>query len=153
MNDAAYQPAWGQGVTMSPLALCRYIATIANDGIMMKPRYCSIDSIQVYKQLLSNDEAELLKECMRGQAEGKFGEYSSYIGGKTGTPNRADPSKKSGKSNDALYAFFIDADITTAKHSIACVIRLERVNANSKLALKMAQEVVIPVLKEKGYIF
>lgn len=153
MNDAEYQPAWGQGqVIMSPLSLCRYVAAIANDGVMMSPRYSSEDSVKVYRQLLSADEARLLQDCMKGQAADKFGEYSSHIGGKTGTPNRVDRSKAGGISNDALYAFFIDADGTAAGNPLAVVVRLERVNANSKLAMQMVREVVLPMLKEKGYI-
>ena len=152
--DAEYQPAWGQGkVNMTPLALCRYVAACANDGAMMYPRYEVSDSIYVHKQLMSAEEAQILQKCMKAQAEGRFCEISAHIGGKTGTPSRTDRSKGiNGKSNDALYCFFVDAQGTTSGHPISVVIRLERVNDYSKLAIQMAAEVVIPVLQEKGYI-
>lgn len=152
--DAEFQPAWGQGmVSMTPLALCRYVAACAQGGTMMYPRYEAGDSVRVYRQLMSAEEAQVLQYCMKGQAAGRFGEISTHIGGKTGTPSRADRSKgMNGKSNDALYCFFVDAEGTTSGHPIAVVIRLERVNDYSRLAIRMADEVVIPVLKEKGYI-
>lgn len=151
--DAEYQPAWGQGdISMTPISLCRYVAAVANGGKMMRPRYVSNDTIAVFRQLLSEDEAQVLQECMKGQAAGRFGELSSHIGGKTGTPTRTDKASTSGKSNDALYAFFVDASASANSHPIAVVIRMERVNDYSRLALKMAHDVVIPVLREQGYI-
>ena len=151
--DSEYQPAWGQGeVSMSPLALCRYVAAVANDGVMMYPRYEASDSILAYKTLLTPEEAYVLQDCMKGQAVGRFGELSAHIGGKTGTPTRVDRSKKSRKCNDALYCFFVDGEGTASGHPIAVVVRLERVNDYSRLALKMTDEVVVPVLQEKGYI-
>jgi len=151
--DAEYQPAWGQGeLTMTPISICRLVATIANDGKMMCPRYEASDSVKVYRDMFSAEEARLLQNCMKKQAEGRFGENSIHIGGKTGTPTRTDRAKRSGKSNDALYCFFIEGEGTTSGHPLAVVVRLERVNDYSRLAIAMTNEVVIPVLKEKGYI-
>ena len=151
--DAEFQPSWGQGeVSMTPLSLCRYVAAVANDGVMMYPRYKDIDSTFVYKQLFSADEARVLQECMKAQAAGRFGDFSTHIGGKTGTPTRTDRTKSNRKSNDALYCFFVDSEGTTSGHPIAVVIRMERVNDYSRLAMRMAREVVLPVLKEGGYI-
>lgn len=151
--DAEYQPTWGQGkLAMSPLALCRYVGAVAQNGTMMYPRYVASDPIVEYRQLLSPDEARVLQSCMKAQAEGRFGNFSSHIFGKTGTPNRVDKSKRSGKSNDALYCFYVDAEGTTNGHPLAVVVRLERVNDYSRLAMQMTREVVLPVLREKGYI-
>ena len=154
LRDAEYQPAWGQGeLTMTPLALCRYVAACANGGGMMYPRYQSRDSVHLYRQLMSTEEAEVLQNCMKGQADGRFGDISRHIGGKTGTPGRADRAKgRNGQSNDALYCFFVDKEGAASGHPLAVVIRLERVNDYSRLAVKMANEVVIPVLREKGYL-
>lgn len=152
--DSEYQPAWGQGeVSMTPLALCRYVAACANNGKMMYPRYEFGDSVRLYQQLLSTEEAQVMQDCMKGQAAGRFGNISEHIGGKTGTPSRSDRSKPNGKSNDALYCFFVDAEGTTEGHPLAIVIRIERVNDYSRLAIQMAEEVVIPALREKGYIY
>lgn len=155
LNDAEYQPSWGQGVlSVSPIALCRYVAAVANDGVMAYPRYIVTDSVKVFKRLFSPEEAHVLQDCMRAQAAGRFGEFSSHISGKTGTPSRTDLSKgKNGKSNDALYCFFVDGDGSTSGKPLAVVIRLERVDGNSKIAMKMANDVVIPVLRDHGYIF
>lgn len=151
--DSEYQPSWGQGeLTMTPISLCRFVATVANDGKMMYPRYEGSDSVYVYEEMFSADEARLLQNCMKKQAAGRFGEYSINIGGKTGTPTRTDKAKPSGKSNDALYCFFIEGEATISGSPLAVVVRLERVNDYSRLAIAMANEVVIPVLKEKGYI-
>lgn len=152
--DAEYQPSWGQGeVSMSPLSMARYLGAIAMNGEMYYPRYCEADSVKVYRRLMSAEEAHVLQSCMKGQAAGRFGELSAYIGGKTGTPSRTDPSKgRHGSTNDAIYGFFIDGGATTAGHPLAIVIRLERVNDYSRLAIQMAKEVVIPVLRENGYL-
>ena len=152
--DGEYQPAWGEGqVSMTPLALCRYIAAIANDGKMMYPRYKTSDSVFVYKQLLSEENAKVLQDCMKGQAEGRFGEISNQIYGKTGTPTRTDRAKgRDGRSNDAIYCLFADAAATTGGHPLAIVIRLERTNDYSRIAMQMTREVVLPVLREKGYL-
>ena len=151
--DAEYQPAWGQGnISMTPVSLCRYVAAIANGGRMMRPRYVSTDTIAEYKQLLSLDEALILQDCMKGQAAGRFGELSSHIGGKTGTPTRADKASSQGKSNDAIYAFFIDETATVSGHPLAIVVRMERVNDYSRLVIQMTRDVIIPVLREQGYI-
>ena len=152
--DSEYQPAWGQGeVSMTPLALCNYVAACANNGKMMYPRYESGDSIRLYKQLLSTEEAQVIQDCMKGQAEGRFGDISEHIGGKSGTPSRSDRGNPTGKSNDALYCFFVDGGGTTSGHPLSIVIRLERVNDYSRLAMQMAEEVVIPALRKNGYIF
>lgn len=152
--DSEYQPSWGQGeVSLSPIALCRYVAAVANDGIMAYPRYVATDSARVFKRLMSPEEAHILQDCMKAQAAGRFGEISSHIGGKTGTPNRTDLSKgKRGKSNDALYCFYVDGNETTSGKPLAVVVRLERVNDFSRIAVKMSNDVVIPVLREHGYI-
>lgn len=149
LNNAEYQPAWGQNVTMTPLSLCRYVAAIANDGKMMAPRYNTSDSVSVHKQIMNKEEARILQDCMKAQSAGRFG---SHIGGKTGTPSRTDRTKATGQSNDALYCFFVDAAGTPSEHPLAVVIRLERVNDYSRIAMQMANDVVLPVLREKGYI-
>ena len=134
---------------MTPLSLCRYVAAIANDGKMMAPRDHISDSVSVHKQIMNKEEARILQDCMKAQSAGRFG---SHIGGKTGTPSRTDRTKATGQSNDALYCFFVDAAGTPSEHPLAVVIRLERVNDYSRIAMQMANDVVLPVLREKGYI-
>lgn len=151
LNDAEYQPAWGQGeVVMTPLAICRYISAVVNGGVLMTPRYVTKDSVKVFKQLLTTEEACVLQDCMRFQAAGRFGDFSEHIGGKTGTPSRS--NGHGGVTNDAIYTFFIDADGTTSGTPLVVTIRLERVMTYSKIAIQLANEVVLPTLKEKGYI-
>ena len=152
LNDWEYQPSWGMGqLEMTPLSLARYVAAIANDGKMMQPRYMASDSVKVYKELFTEEEAHILQTCMKGQAAGKFGEMSKYMAGKTGTPERVS-SRSGATTNDALYCFYIESAGTMAGHPLSVVIRLERVNGNSGLAMQMAREVVLPILKENGYI-
>ena len=153
LNDAEYQPAWGQGaVTLSPIALCRYVAAVANDGRMMYPRYTASDTTYVYKQLLSPEEAHVLQNCMKAQAAGRFGSLDGHIYGKTGTPSRADRASRKGQTNDALYCFFVDGDATTSSHPIAVTVRMERVNDYSRIAMRLTNDVVLPTLRKNNYI-
>ncbi len=104
-RDASYgeqmTTAIGQGETlMTPLHMAMIAATVANDGIMMKP-YC-IDHVQTcdgdlvsstrpsrYKRLMTEEEARILTEYMRETVvSGTATELSWYnftAAGKTGS--------------------------------------------------------------------
>lgn len=148
--DAEYQESWGQGrLSGTPLALARYLGSIGHGGALMRPKYRLSDTTYVMEKLMSRESAATLARCMRAQAGNRFAAYTDQIGGKTGTPVRSDRMSPSGLKNDAWYGFiFIGAN----GHPYAGVVRLERVNANSRLAMEFTEKVFLPVLKECGYL-
>lgn len=129
-------------------------------------------------RLLGSGENELLKSYMQEESiiktKPKSFKMANGIGGKTGTPERAldvnkrsvkvNPSKiktyrrktrngyeitKVGKMNDAWYIFFVES--ATEKAPLAVAVRLERSVIGSSLAVRFADEVILPVLERNGY--
>lgn len=148
--DSEYQESWGQGqLTCTPLALARYMGAVGNEGILMRPRYTTFESTVALDTLMSKDEAHALFSCMKNQAAGRFAELGVEIGGKTGTPVRVDKQSCSGLCNDAWYAFVVKG---TNGHPYSVVVRLERVHANSSLAMDFSKQIIFPVLSECDYI-
>lgn len=100
--------SFGQRFTVSPLQLITAISSIANDGILMKPRIVkqiinsntgaitSVEPEQV-RQVLSSHTSEKLKSMLESVVTvgtGKYAAVEGYsIGGKTGTsePSPSDP--------------------------------------------------------------
>ncbi len=147
--DAEYQETWGQGqLTCTPLALARYLGAVGNNGILMSPKYTTFEPTTVLDTLMSKGEADALFSCMKHQAAGRFAEFGVEIGGKTGTPVRVDRQSRSGLCNDAWYAFVVKVN----GHPYSVVVRLERVHANSSLAMDFAKQIILPVLSECNYL-
>ena len=142
------QTVIGQGETLvTPMHMCMVISSIANDGILMKPKMVSqiIDkngkvvedfSIKEYKELFTKDEADILKQYLRAVVEN--GTASSlnrddlYIYGKTGTAQVG----TEGKAN-SWFVGVIEKDDN--KYAIAVVI--ENVDDNTAPAVSVTKEI------------
>lgn len=150
-SDTAFMKAQtviGQGETLvTPMHMCMVISSIANDGILMKPKMVSqiIDkngkvvedfSIKEYKELFTKDEADILKQYLRAVVEN--GTASSlnrddlYIYGKTGTAQVG----TEGKAN-SWFVGVIEKDDN--KYAIAVVI--ENVDDNTAPAVSVTKEI------------
>jgi len=145
--------AWGQGeLIATPASVARLASAIANQGRLVPNRYVLKlnDSTVNSKegQALAKDPAyaALLKQYMIEQSAGKAGLFGLSVAGKTGTPERM---VKGRKVNDGWYVFFAP-DTHTAGYTVTC-IRIEATKGSSD-AVKLAGEVVIPLLVQKGYI-
>jgi cell division protein FtsW (lipid II flippase) len=144
--------AWGQGELVStPAAVARLASAIANNGQLVPNRYVlKLNDSAVKNQkgiALAKDPAyaNLLKQYMIAQSAGKAGMFGLSVAGKTGTPERMLRGKK---VNDGWYVFF--APDTDKGYTVTC-IRIEATKGSSE-AVKLAADVVIPLLVQKGYL-
>ena len=132
-------------------------------------------------QLLDPICANILRDYMFAEAANQRTrqkgavDLPSYVGGKTGTPERGyfERSKQTyskklkkditlyyhenskewktyqPKKNDGWYMFFVEGDET--HHSLAVVVRMER-TSGSGAAVRLTDAVVLDVLAQNGYI-
>lgn len=148
--DCEYQEVWGQGqLTCTPLALARYLGAVGNNGLLMTPKYAFSEPTAALDTLMSKKEASALFSCMKNQAAGRFDEFGVEIGGKTGTPVRVDRQSRTVRCNDAWYSCVVKGK---NGHPYSVVVRMERVNANSLLAIDFTKQIILPVLSECDYL-
>lgn len=158
--------SWGQGTMVAtPLAMARVVSIVANGGKMPVTRYAYNDESEVQLvEVISEDEAEKLKEFLQFTAAEHDRFADRNIGGKTGTPERnwTDARNVSHQHyNDGWYICYLD---NTNNHSaveesnnnhndaIAVAIRIERLgNGYSNHAVNIMKKVVIPQLRELNY--
>lgn len=152
--------AWGQGqLTSTPLSMARMAGSIANRGVMQPSRYVVrragqpvplAKGMALVKNSASADE---LRDFMIDQSNpgGPGSPWRAKISvakvaGKTGTPERILLGEK---VNDGWYVFFAPTP-DGRSHTVSCVrIELAKSSAN---AVDLANKVVAPILKEKGYL-
>jgi cell division protein FtsW (lipid II flippase) len=145
--------SWGQGeLIATPAAVARLASSIANRGIMMPNRYVlklNDSTVKVNAGLKLAKEpgyASLLKQYMIEQSAGKAGQFGLAVAGKTGTPERIVKKKK---VNDGWYVFFATNSNHT-DYTVVC-IRIESTKGSSE-AIKLAGNLVIPILVQRGYL-
>lgn len=145
--------AWGQGtLDATPLAMARVVSAVQNRGQMPYTRYL-MDEEKHTVQLTTPENAQAIKEFMRGQYENNKKSLGTHahLGGKTGTPHRTltPIGCRSGKNHrDGWYIFYID-NSAAGKQSLAVAVRMERVGAGSSTtAMQLSRDVVIPVLED-----
>lgn len=113
--------AYGQGIALSPIAITRALATLANDGKLVRPRLVQeVDYIdgtknviapnigpQVFKpesvETVTRMLVKVVDEALRGGAL-KMEHYS--IAAKTGTAQIPDPATKGYYQDRYLHSFF-----------------------------------------------
>ena len=156
--------AWGQGtLDATPLSMARVVSAVVNNGAMPQTRYIMSDETKMHT-LTSKTNAQAIKSFMRGQYEDNSTRKNHLIryetlGGKTGTPHRTYTGykqKKGSNKNDGWYVFYVDnKSLDKSKHNIAVAVRMERIGisgGSSTDAMWLSREVVIPTLKQYGYI-
>lgn len=142
------QTSIGQGeTTVSPAHMAMIAASIANEGVLMKPYI--VESVvdesgatvrttkqKEYKELMSPEEAKQLKKYMRAVCEygtGKNMAYSNYKAyGKTGT---AELDKK-----DKINSWFMGF-ATKGKRKVAIAVVLEDIYQGEDSAVDCAKEI------------
>lgn len=113
--------AYGQGIALSPVAMTRALATLANQGRLVRPHLVSeVDYVDGTKNIVSTSEyvqvfkpetaevvtrmlVKVVDEALRKGAL-KMEHYS--IAAKTGTAQIADPSTKAYYEDRYLHSFF-----------------------------------------------
>ena len=175
MRKGEWMWAWGQGaIEASPLNMARVVSIVANGGKMPVTRYLLQTADKKKKEIkpeyvpvTSKSNAKELKSYMQAQAA-EHG-FASYIGGKTGTPERNwidrhvkkyDKKHKCYKvasntpkqPNDGWYIFYVETG-NKQNPVLAVAVRMERINdKTSGAAMELAKSVVLESLIENGYI-
>jgi cell division protein FtsW (lipid II flippase)/cell division protein FtsI/penicillin-binding protein 2 len=181
MDAAEWKWAWGQGyfqheLQASPLNMARVASTVVNNGRMPVTQYLlgnnkyerelrNVGSIQ----LLKSDEASILKSYMLAEARNQKSRNGillpTFVGGKTGTPERTRvlserrvynkrtnqyrTYRREEKLNDGWYMFFVEGDAT--HHPIAVAVRMER-GLGSGPAVRLTGNLLLDCLNRHGYI-
>ena len=147
--------AWGQGqLTTTPVALARMAGAVANGGVMQPSRYVlrrGGQKVPVATGVALTSQpgtADRLRDFMIEQSNpgGRAKISISRVAGKTGTPERMVLGEK---QNDGWYVFFAPTP-NGRSHTVTCV-RIE-LGESSADAVKLANTVIAPILKERGYL-
>lgn len=192
MNKAEWKWAWGQGyehyeLLASPLNMARIASAVVNDGVipgthfLVNPNKRVKDKVPHDRQLLNPACAHVLRKYMLAEAANQYKRQKhsvnlpSYIGGKTGTPERSYIEKSKEyysnklkkdvtlyyhertnkwetyppKKDDGWYMFFVVGDET--RHSLAVVVRMER-SSGSGAAVRLTNDVILDVLSQNKYL-
>lgn len=144
-KHAAWQLAWGQGVlAASPLTMARVASIAAGNGYLPVTRYLADDQkISLTLEGMSKDDLSYLRYCMAAEAKGH--NFDATVYGKTGTAQR--PVGKNINEQDGWYIGFCDGIMGP----VAFAVRLER-GPGSSQAVRVTDEVLLPALKQMGYI-
>ena len=145
--------AWGQGeLVATPAAMARVAGAIANGGMLVQNRYV----LKVGDSLLPSREqiaiakdpqyAALMTDYMKKQSAPKASRLGMAVAGKTGTPQRVFHNKH---MTDGWYVFFTPK--ASGKGYMVTCVRIEDTKG-SAVAVQLAGAVVIPLLKDAGYI-
>jgi len=173
-NDCAW--AWGQGtMSATPLNMAHVASIVVNGGEFVPTQFVlkgNNDKTVVRPTnnsipIVSKEEADILKgymttESMKEQARRNKVNFTSSIGGKTGTPERDfyySVKNNEGKIefkkdprtwNDGWYVFF-----TNSEKPLAVAVRMERLASGyggSGTAVRLTDKVVMKVLTDLGYV-
>lgn len=148
--------AWGQGqLTSTPASLARMAGAIASRGVLQPSRYVlsragKRQPVTTGKRLAKQaDYADQLAQFMIEQSnpsEGRSKISDARVAGKTGTPERI---VQGVQQNDGWYVFF--APTPNGKSHTVVSIRIE-LGESSAQAVDLANTVVAPILKQRGYL-
>ncbi len=119
-QDVNYATAsFGQGISVTPLAMIKAMAAIANDGVMMKPIILDGDKPQIVRRTISSDTAEKITRMMvSAVVKNKLAAISNYsVAGKTGTAFIPNFGGK-GYSDDVINTYIGFAPATDPKFII-----------------------------------
>lgn len=144
------QTVIGQGETLvTPIHMCLAMSSIANDGILMKPRLVSsiIDEngktvkkfeTDEYKQLYTKEETDVLKEYLREVVESgtatRLNRDNMDIYGKTGTAQIS--------ANGKADSWFVGAISTENGKTYAIAVVLENVDENTSPSVVVTKEII-----------
>jgi cell division protein FtsI/penicillin-binding protein 2 len=148
--------AWGQGqLTSTPAALARMAGAIANQGVLQPSRYVLNRAGQTLPiatgQRVAHQAnyAEQLESFMIDQSnpsEGRSKISVARVAGKTGTPERIIQGVR---QNDGWFVFF--APTPDGRSHTVVSVRIE-LGESSAEAVQLANTVVAPILKQRGYL-
>lgn len=160
-NSADYWGiSYGQGqLYATPLNIARVGTIVANDGRFISTRF-TMDAPYVKGEKLVDAGMPLLQQDMAQEADKhRFNGFAIPSGSmsKTGTPERSRFKYDDNgvlveeKPNDGWYLCVIPSLEGNSYYSI--VVRMERLGqSGSSMAVKFTSDVVVPVLRQCGYV-
>ena len=148
----SWQIAWGQKeIKATPLNMARVASMVSNGGVVYNTTFVK-GSPQNFLEVIKDQESmKILKSYMIDAVNIKYKAIdnvyknaSILMGGKTGTPQRG----SNPKIEDGWFMCFFN----TNKGKVALAIRVENCTSMSTDALHWLNKVIMPILKEQGYI-
>ena len=144
------QTVIGQGETLvTPIHMCMVMSAIANDGILMKPRFVekiidgngrTVESLEPeeYIELYSKKDSKLLKSYLREVVDSgtayRLKSDTMDVYGKTGTAQ----INTSGKAD----SWFVGGIETESGNTYAIAVVLENINENTSPSIVVTKEIL-----------
>lgn len=156
LNNTFFAMPWGQGaMRATPLSIARAYSAIVNNGNYVPTRYTMNEKVNPVN-LMDEASADILWDDLVNAS--KLPQFQKIdFGGKTGTPERGVSKtvfthrmgKRGDRKNDSWYACVMKS---SKGSNLAVVIRIERTKRTSSEARSWVEDMVMPTLKEYGYV-
>ena len=134
--------SFGQGISVTPIALINAVATIANKGTLMKPNILQSNKPQQVRRVISEKTAQEITAIMTSAVKkARVAQVPKYkVAGKTGTAQVPD-FKKGGYTDDVINTYVGFAPSSDAQFVI--FIRIDK-----PLGAPLAGQTVVPAFRE-----
>lgn len=134
--------AFGQGVSVTPLALINAISAIANDGILMRPFLIEGTEPEAVREVISKDAADQVTDMMTSAVKkAELAQVPNYkIAGKTGTAQIPD-FQRGGYSDEFIHSYTGFAPASDPKFSIL-------IKVDKPKGAPLAGATVVPAFRE-----
>ncbi len=134
--------SFGQGVSVTPIALINAISTIANKGFLMKPNILKSNKPQKIRRVISEKSANEITAIMTSAVKkARVAQVPKYkVAGKTGTAQVPD-FKKGGYTDDVINTYIGFAPSSDAEFVI--LFRIDK-----PLGAPLAGQTVVPAFRE-----
>ena len=156
LNNTFFAMPWGQGaMRATPLNMARAYSAIVNKGNYVPTRYTMNENVKPVKLLDEGSAGILWQDLISASGLSEFEKIG--FGGKTGTPERGASKTifanrvgdKRDRKNDSWYAFVVKS---SKGSNLAVALRIERTKRTSAEAKAWVRDMVMPILKEAGYV-
>lgn len=117
--------SYGQGISVTPIALISAYSALANDGVLMRPFIVKENGPEIVRRVTKQETAKTVTDILVSSVvKNRVAAIPNYnVAGKTGTAFIADP--KTGKySEEMIHTFVGYAPATDPKFTI--LVKLER---------------------------
>ena len=134
--------SFGQGISVTPIALINAISAIANKGTLMKPNILQSNKPQRVRRVISKKAAQEITIIMTSAVKkARVAQVANYkVAGKTGTAQVPD-FKKGGYTDDVINTYIGFAPSSDAQFVI--FIRIDK-----PLGAPLAGQTVVPAFRE-----
>jgi cell division protein FtsI/penicillin-binding protein 2 len=134
--------SFGQGISVTPIALINAVAAIANKGMLMQPNLLQSNKPQKVRRVVSEKAAQEITTIMTSAVKkARVAQVAKYkVAGKTGTAQVPD-FKKGGYTDDVINTYVGFAPSSDAQFVI--LFRIDK-----PLGAPLAGQTVVPAFRE-----